>query len=225
LAVGTITDQDGGLLTVSVPCYCDTGAVPVYGGGRMRDRMAWRHVDRKKLVRAVKRLPGLRVKAGLTDVKCSDGACCWCGVRKGRGWRRAPYAWRDGRVTAFCGDCAKVWDRNGNPEVGRDLTAAFAEAVTGVPRMIGEPTWIGVPVLPYVAASDDREGHEDRWAWLDADHLDAIRLVEWGRYGGRYAPSDRRDQARAAYAATKDAARWAEGATELHRAATERGWG
>jgi hypothetical protein len=204
LAVASLTTQDAGLVGASVPNYCDVpGMEPVYSGGRMRDRMAWRHVNVRALRRAVKGLPEARRRAGLDESGCTLGACAWCGIRRARGkWHESPYRWRDGRPAPFCSDCYATWQSCESPEVGDDLARAWLVAITGVPRRMDQSR--PEVVLPYVTASDDREGVPDRWAYLAPEVLDGIRLPEWGRDGGRYAPAERRAEAVAAYAATAD---------------------
>ena len=99
----------------------------------MRDRMPWRHLDRKELVKAVKSLPRLRRRAGLDPSRCRDGACGWCGVAESCGWHTSKQRWPDGTPAPLCRSCHEVRRaaRRGPTPSRAICLRRWAEAMTG----------------------------------------------------------------------------------------------
>lgn len=210
LGFGALSRTDAALLPVSVPCYTDTHPEPTYATESRRDRLPWRHVDRKAMRKAIDRLPELRAEAGVDPVRCTAGACGWCGVAVALRWQQVDHlTWRDGTEAALCGDCYAVYVRHSEPSFPDEVRLALSERITGVVPQMGETPPDGL--RPYVeVAGDDRDGGEP-WAHLNADAVRSYRFTVWSRFNFAYCPAEHRDEVRA-WAAARDRERAAEAA-------------
>jgi hypothetical protein len=154
----------------------------------------WGHVDAVALRAAVQDLPGLRAAAGLEPVRCTSGACAWCGTVESRSWHDEQHAWPDGSPAPLCEPCDAVYVKHGSPSPAYwgEQRDALGEAVTGSPAMTGEHAPGG---LVGFAESDreDRTGGE-AWSHLDPAALRAYRFDVWSRYGLAYCPPEQREQ-------------------------------
>lgn len=191
LAVADLSRVDAALVEYRVHLYADTHKSPVWDGEKFRDRMPWKHVDRRQLAKAIKSLPRLRRRAGLDPSKCRDGACAWCGVAESLGWHQSRSRWPDGSPAPLCKACHLVDVRHGMPDHPDDLPAMLAEAITSVPVGLGESPPTGL--VPF-CEHGDRAGQEP-WAHLPAGAVEGYRWHQWGRYGGMYAPPEHRQEA------------------------------
>lgn len=195
-ALGHSVDRtDAGLLLgagVDAPLYSQGHPEPTWSEEPTRQRMRWHHVDRNALAAAVQRLPELRAEAGLVDAPCVDGCCAWCGVREARGWASQGHRWADGSPAPLCGRCSEVYERRGSPDPTwwDGQRALIAEALTGVPAMMGQTP---PPVRALAEAEDTGSG--EAWSHLPVDAVEAYRWAAWGRCQGRYAPPEHRAEA------------------------------
>jgi hypothetical protein len=203
LGVADLSRVDASLIEFGVPCYSVIHKSPVWSNERTKDRLLpWRFVDKKQLARAVKALPALRRRAGLDPSRCASGACAWCGVVESCGWFTSRQVWRlDGSRAPLCRSCHEVDVRHGRPTHPDDLPAALAEAITGVPIMMGEQPPPGL--VPF-CEHGDRQGQEP-WAHLPPEAVEAFRWHAWGRYNARYAPPEHRQEALDRWAAAEAA--------------------
>jgi hypothetical protein len=245
-ALGRHLDRiDAQLLGFSVAPYSEIHPEPTWTDEPLRVRLPWRHVDREALDEAIGRLPELRVDAGLVDSPCVDGNCGWCGVREARGWASFGHTWADGTPAPLCGPCAAIFERTGRPDPAwwDAQRAGIAEAVSGVPVMLGETPPAGLRAFaeeekararaingggqapineplqgpmsePGTVKSDISEGDGTPWSHLPQVALEAYRWAVWGRWQGRYAPAEHRAEA-LARAEAVEAARAAKVAAEV----------
>jgi hypothetical protein len=194
LGIGQVEHADAGLLRITVARFDQVHAEPTWDQEPMRDRMPWRHVNRKSLVRALAALPDLRADAGWDPTECTDGRCAWCGVVTATGWAGVGLTWADGSPAPLCGDCHRLYIRYGEPTHPDEVRAALAEAITSVPVMSGEEPPSGL--VPYLATTPGEDpGPEFRWAHLNPEAVAAYRWQQWGRWGGQYAPPEHRAEA------------------------------
>jgi hypothetical protein len=207
LAVGDLNRIDATLVEFRVNNYAEVHESPVWTGEKFRDRMPWKHVDRRALAKAVKTLPRLRRRAGLDPSRCRDGACGWCGVAESCGWHKSRQTWPDGSPAPLCRGCHEVDVRHGRPSHPDDLPAALAEAITGAPVLLGEQPPTGL--VPF-CESGSRAGQEP-WAHLPTPAVDGYRWWVWGRFGAAYAPPERREEALARWEAAEAAKRVLDG--------------
>ena len=155
---------------------------------------------RAALDRALEQLPQARIDAGLDPAPCEWGRC-WL-VRGGR-WPRAGSpagsTWADGSPSPLCGSCAPVYRSTGQPDPRNfdAQRAGVAEALTGVPIMMGESAPAGLKAY----AEGDAEGNGEPWSHLDAGALDRFRWalldglpVLRSRAGAGRGPGPRRAQ-------------------------------
>lgn len=185
---------DAALLGFSVAPYSEIHPEPTWSDDEpTRLRLPWRHVDREALDEAIGRLPELRVDAGLVDSPCTDGHCCWCGRREARGWASYGHTWADGTPAPLCGACAVIFERTGRPDPAwwDAQRGGIAEAVSGVPTMMGESPPAGLRAF----AEGDDDGTGEPWSHLPTEALEAFRWAAWGRWGAKYAPAERREEA------------------------------
>jgi hypothetical protein len=214
-----LTITEARLLPVSVPSWMDTDdADPT----DQRTRLPWSHLDRRRLRRALRGLPAARREAGLDDSTCVSGACAWCGRSRSRGWHGSDYTWPDGTSAPLCTDCHRVWVAHSEPQLPDDVAAALAEAITGVPTMLGEAPPpltmfceagnVSSDICEHEEVSSDLLGAEP-WSHLPAEAVDRLRWARWGRFGGRDAPAEHRAEA-VARAEAEEAVRAARNASE-----------
>ena len=169
LKVADLSPVDAALVGYRVPLFSEVHRSPVWTTERMRERMPWKHVDRKELVKAVKSLPRLRRHAGLDPSRCASGACGWCGVATSCGWHTSKQTWADGSRAPLCRDCHLVNVRHGRPTHPDDLPAALAEAITGVAIMLGEQPPPGLTPFCEVAATVKTGKVGEPWAHLPSE--------------------------------------------------------
>lgn len=192
LGHGDLTLTDAALVEHYVPSYADTfdGWNPPGMKNRqtrptiyppktkVRDKMPWRHVDRRALTKAVGQLPRLRRQAGLDPSACATGPCAICGVVEATGWTETELTWPDGGPAPVCGRCWPVLVRHGEPTYAEDLRPVAAEAITGVAPNMGEP----VPdrLLPFLTSGVTATG--EPWAHLNPEAVTAYRWARWTAY-------------------------------------------
>lgn len=192
LGIAVLTREDAMLIKWTVPTYAATGADTIYPKGmKTRDRMAWRHLDRKALVQAIARIPDLRIEHGLDPSRCETGPCGVCGVVEARGWVEVDLAWADGSPAPLCGDCYGPYVRRGEPTFSGDLGPVVVEAMTGIAPYEGE--YIPSAVVPYLL-SDGAPG--ERWSHLPAAVVDGYRWAVWVKQPD-HAPAEHRAEAKA----------------------------
>lgn len=205
LGVTALDPGDAALIGYRATCYHETHPEPTWENERTRDRMPWRHLDRKQLVRAVADLPRLRREAGIDPAACTDGPCAWCGVIEATGWTSTDLTWADGGPAPMCGDCHPIYVKHGVPTFIDDVRPALAEAITGVPPMIGEH--VPARLVPFIDAAGKDSTCEvfpgEPWGHLNPEAVDAYRWAQWGRWGGQYAPPEHRTEAVARAAAAE----------------------
>ena len=170
LAVADLSPVDAELVGFRVHLFSEVHKSPVWTTERFRERMPWKHVDRRELAKAIKSLPRLRRRAGLDPSRCVHGACAWCGVAESCGWFTSKQRWANGEPAPLCRSCHEVDVRHGRPSHPDDLPAALAEAITGTPVMLGEQPPPGL--VPF-CESGDRAGQEP-WAHLPAEAVEAL---------------------------------------------------
>lgn len=191
LGVAVLTREDALLVKWTVATYA-TNHEPIYPDGmKTRDKMPWRHVDKRALTQAVAEIPRLRVRAGLDPSRCESGACAICGVVEARGWMTTDLRWRDGSPAPVCGDCYRAFLRNSEPTFTDDLAPVVAECLTGIAPNMGE--YVPTGLVPFVS-SDGAPG--ERWGYLPAAAVDAYRWAKWVQSPDR-APAEHRAEARA----------------------------
>ena len=220
-ALGHALDrQDAALTPFRALTYAETHPEPTWGSEPLRERLAWRHLDRAALYAALERLPGLRIEAGLVETRCTDGPCAWCGVLESKGWSSHGHTWADGTQAPLCGSCSTVYERNGSPSptYWAEQRAGIAEAATDSPTMTGEHVPDGIRAYaevedvgksPHFAGSisagsgtgpeaDQRSevtSDGTPWSHLPGEALERYRWDRWMRSAGRYAPVEHRQEA------------------------------
>jgi hypothetical protein len=225
LAVGQLDLVDADLVaaTFVVPRYSEhrAGVEPTWDSSvRLRDRLPWRHVDRRRLRRAVDTLPKLRREAGLDPSGCTTGACAWCGCAESRGWFADGHVWADdGAAAPLCGECHAVYEAHGSvdPSWWDGQRDGIGEALTRVPPQAGEQAPSALRGFAEVAGQrgGDHAGGA-RWCHLNADGVETYRWRTWLRFGGALAPAEHREEAQ-----RRAAAREAEGAARRAQEAAE----
>lgn len=187
-----ISDDLAGAVDMFIPTYEGTGASPVYSADHV-DRLPWHHVDRKALVKAL-----LIAKGALTEAakprECEQGRCCWCGVARALDWRLWGHKWPDGSDAPMCEECSKTYVRRGHPSPSypADAHLSLVEAITGVGPSMGDEA----PALLKAFHEVGQGGSGDeRWDYLPAGAVEALRWSLWGRFGGKHAPAEHKAEA------------------------------
>lgn len=174
------------LLALRVAPYSETHREPTWSRGETRG--AWRHVSRRALQKAAKEAQKALTRA-LASKPCTTGRCAWCGVERSQKWHVSPYLRADGSKAPLCSTCWSDFTTSGSPESGDALRAGLSFGATGVPHPLGE----SVPALR--AHFEVGGGDGTPWSHLPSEALEGYRLEQWAKYGGRYAPEDRRAEA------------------------------
>lgn len=225
LGLGEVAADVAAMVAFRVPRYADEHPEPTWlDSDRQRDRGAWLHVDRKRLLAAVSEAVTERDELTIPR-PCADGRCAWCGVEEALDWRAYGHRWTDGSDAPLCASCGDVYERRGAPSPAffDDQRAALAEAMSGVPPMMDETAPPGL--IGYAEA--DSEGDGQPWSHLPSEAVEAFRMASWGRFQGRYAPPEHRAEAvaRAQAAEAQRAARSAEARAEEQRREDLHGFG
>ena len=193
LGIAEVDAVTAALTEYRIPLYSEGHAEPTYlPEDRKRDREPWAHVDRKALLSAIS---GAATEAAEREIArpCDLGRCAWCGRIESVEWTAYGHSWADGSEAPLCADCSPVYERRGHPspQYPEDARTALGEALSGVPAQLGSD---GTPgLLAYIEAEGAGDG--TAWSHLPPEAVDAFRWAEWGRYGGRYAPPERRAEA------------------------------
>lgn len=230
LAIADLSVSDATVIGYTVPFYSQSYDPKTSGknrslhtpsypeGTKTRDKMAWKHVDRTALQRAVKNLAQLRIDAGLDPARCVSGACGMCGVVEATGWQETDIRTVGGAVVVLCGVCVKVFIRHSEPLYLLEQKSVVAELLTGISPGMGEPT----PdfLVPFYESGLDATG--PAWGHLDPDLMERYRWGTWTKKP-RQAPEEHREEAGRRYAAAQTAriARDAERAAEEAHARQE----
>ena len=85
--------------------------------------------------------PACAQPLGWSRATCTLGPCAWCGIVKAKGWAQRDHKWTDGSDAALCQSCAVIFDRYAYDLWSSDWSTqrgALAEAISGVPCMLGE---------------------------------------------------------------------------------------
>lgn len=193
LGIAEVDDATAARTSYRVPLYAEGHPEPTWlDTDRKRDRGAWLHVDRKALLSSLSEATTETEELSI-ERPCEAGRCAWCGRAEALDWWAHGHQWRDGSEAPLCGDCAAVYERRGRPAPNYpdDARPALAEAITGVPVMLGEQPPPGLRA--YVEAEGAGDGSP--WSHLPAAAVEAFKIAAWGRYGGRYAPPEHRAEA------------------------------
>lgn len=193
---------------------------PTWTVKQRRQRLkAWDHA-KTAITQTVARLDQLRIDAGMVDVTCVSGPCCWCGRTWGRDWQDHGHRWKSGEGAPLCGDCATIYVRTGSPapnywDTQRD---GIAEALTGVPIHLSEVP-DGIHAWAEVADDAATPGPSEPWGFLPDGAVEQYRWTQWARHGGRHAPAEHRAEALDRARVSREVARAAHDATETERRA------
>lgn len=120
----------------------------------------------------------------MVESTCTLGPCAWCGIVKAKGWAQRDHKWTDGSDAALCQSCAVIFDRYAYDLWSSDWSTqrgALAEAISGVPCMLGEKGPDSLTAYAEVA-DEAHTGNETPWSHLHPGTVEAFRMDRWGQY-------------------------------------------
>ena len=182
LGLGLIERQDAALLPVAVNRYDVTHPEPTWTDEPGRSRRAWAHVDSEANPPCARDGGQAACRRGTHPDRVHRRAVRMVRVVEATGWRSEGHAWSDGSPAPLCGECWRVFVKcaSPSPQYPEDARPAIAEAVTGVPVMVGEHVPDGL--VPFIETTNAEPG--EPWAHLNAEAVDSYRWTQWAKWGG-----------------------------------------
>lgn len=192
LGLGVIEQHVAALVAGVAPRYSDQHPEPTWKEGE-RPQDAWAHVDRSALVAALQQVRD-ELQEAETPGPCALGACAWCGRLEDVAWFDHGHTWDDGTSAPLCSTCGPVYDRRGgSPRYYDDQRPGIAEAISGVPIMMGEADCIPAGLLAFAESDEASDGTP--WSHLNPDAVEKYRWSRWLMLGGKHCPPEHREEA------------------------------